>query len=155
MTKIEDSTDSPVSQILMDEDMDTQKEISEFVIRALLREELENATLVPVLSEKTQLVPEFINVGFGLKSNPILIGENIERPFVPQKIRVVDQPYNELFENLTKIRPVIIIAPSDIEPTVVEDIINELDTKGTVDVIVGDQIVLSEVPIDLAKGFHL
>ena len=49
MTKIEDSTDSPVSQILMDEDMDTQKEISEFVIRALLREELENATLVPVL----------------------------------------------------------------------------------------------------------
>ena len=155
MTKIEDSTDSPVSQILMDEDMDTQKEISEFVIRALLREELENATLVPVLSEKTQLVPEFINVGFGLKSNPILIGENIERPIVPQKIRVVDQPYNELFENLTKIRPVIIIAPSDIEPTVVEDIINELDTKGTVDVIVGNQVVLSEVPIDLAKGFHL
>lgn len=148
---LKEASVEPMTTVIIDETK-PQKEVADEINNFLQSENLTDSNLIPVLSEKTQLVPEYLQEKTGKQTNPILIGEKIRQPFIPEKIRFEDEPHEDLFNNLTKIRPVIIVAPSDIEPEKVEDILDELDTKADVDVIVGDDHIIQKMPLDIAKG---
>ena len=148
---LKEASVEPISTVIIDENK-PQREASDLVNDFLQSENLTESNLIPILSEKTQLVPEYIQEKTGKQTNPILIGEDIKHAIIPEKIRVEDEPHEELFKNLTKIRPVVIIAPSDIESEKVEEILDELDTKGDVDVIVGNDHLIQKMPLEKAKG---